>query len=232
MANINGDRDLAYIFRLCSFSIRVKDIFQAYSATSVGKTLSRVFSTASPGIRSLTLSMNLGADSRFKFTIPPSFVDSLDCLVLDREFGVHGLEHLLQLFPILSGLGVSVVCCESIPTTSDLVDKHCLKSANRLLTPLSKSLRVLNACGKRHFASFAGLDRTTCFMRPLAPELNHYRGLFVGLVDRLPALRTLRVSALSLAQVNENILALVESSADPDCMAHHLRRLRVQPLCD
>ncbi|KAJ2688453.1 hypothetical protein IWW39_002219 [Coemansia spiralis] len=163
MANINGDRDLAYIFRLRSFSIRVKDIFQAYNATSIGKTLSRVFSTASPGIRSLTLSMNLSADSRLKFMIPPSFVDSLDCLVLDREFGVHGLENLLQLFPNL--------------------------------------------------------------------KLNYYRGLFVGLMDRLPALRTLRVSALSHAQVNENILALVESSADPDCMAH-LRRLRVQPLCD
>ncbi|KAJ2024005.1 hypothetical protein IWW57_003896 [Coemansia sp. S610] len=175
--------------------------------------------------------MNLGADSRLKFMILPSFADSLDCLVLDGGFGAHGLEHLLQLFPNLSGLGVSVVCCESIPTTPDLIDKYCLKSANQLLAPLSKSLCVLNAYGKRHFASFAGLDCTTCFMRPLAPELNYYCGLLVGLIDLLPALCMLRVSALSLAQVNKNILALVESSANPDCMAH-LRRLRVQPLCD
>ncbi|KAJ2755354.1 hypothetical protein GGI19_001706 [Coemansia pectinata] len=83
LANVNGDWDLADIYRLRSFSIRIVDAIQDYCDTDIGKPLSAVFSTASPSLRYLTLSMNLSINSRLLFNASPSFADNLDCLTLD-----------------------------------------------------------------------------------------------------------------------------------------------------
>ncbi|KAJ2877991.1 hypothetical protein H4R27_005993, partial [Coemansia aciculifera] len=72
LANVNGGWDLADIYRLRSFSIRIVDAIQDYCDTDIGKPLSAVFSTASPSLRNLTLSMNLSINSRLLFNASPS----------------------------------------------------------------------------------------------------------------------------------------------------------------
>ncbi|KAJ2832166.1 hypothetical protein FBU31_002134 [Coemansia sp. 'formosensis'] len=198
-------------------------------ATDASETLSAVFATTNPNLQNLTLSMNLSTGSRLLLTTPPSFTNTLDSLTLDGEFGQTDIEHLLQVFPNLCYLSVCVICCEPIFSSADLVDRYKLKTSKHLLKPFSSSLRVLNAYGKRNFANFTGLDCTAKFMRLLAPELNHYRGLLIDLVLGLPALDTLRTGALSLVGVKESIRALIETDVGLDYLGH-LQRLRVQSL--
>ncbi|KAJ2840486.1 hypothetical protein FBU31_000377 [Coemansia sp. 'formosensis'] len=238
MANFNDNWDLADFYRLHSLSIRIMTAMGTYDAhygddgnyaTDASETLSAVFATTNPSLQNLTLSMNLSTGSRLLLTTPPSFANTLDSLTLDGEFGQSDIEHLLQLFPNIRYLSVCVICCEPIFSSAELVDRYRLKSPKQLLKPFSSSLRILNAYGKRNFANFTGLDCTAKFMRLLAPELNHYRGLLIDLVLGLPALDTLRTSTLSLVGVKESIRALIETDVGQDYLGH-LQRLRVQSL--
>ncbi|KAJ2872053.1 hypothetical protein H4R27_006686, partial [Coemansia aciculifera] len=97
------------------------------------------------------------------------------------------------------------------------------------LTPLNSSLRVLSAYGKRYFTGFKGSNCTAESKRLMAPELNHYRSMLVGLVCRLPAPDTLRVGTQSVDGVNESIGAIADTGVGQEHISH-LQRLKVQPL--
>ncbi|KAJ2817441.1 hypothetical protein FBU31_006227, partial [Coemansia sp. 'formosensis'] len=66
-------------------------------------------------------------------------------------------------------------------------------------------------------------------IREMESELDHYRGMLVGLVCCLPALDMLRVSSQSVDGVVESIAAIADTKVSLeyiDC----LQRLRVRPL--
>ncbi|KAJ2053318.1 hypothetical protein H4S04_000757 [Coemansia sp. S16] len=86
----------------------------------------------------------------------------------------------------------------------------------RAVEPRNSSLCVLNAYGMQYFSGYDDSIATSKCKRVMAPELNHYRSLLVGLVCRLPALEMLRVSAKSVEGVNESIGALIEVNACPE----------------
>ncbi|KAJ2880685.1 hypothetical protein H4R27_004571, partial [Coemansia aciculifera] len=192
------------------------------------KVLPTVLSTVRSKLQHLSLAMNLGRDTQLLFTAP-SFADSLTSLTLEGEYSQHDVEHLLQLFPNLRTLDVCAIVSEPIFTVPDLIDKyHCANSA-QTLTPLNTSLCVLSAYGQRYFSNRSCVDIIPESRRLMAPELHHYRGLLVGLVCRLPALDTLRVSAQSVDGVDESIRAIVDTNVSPEDIGH-LPRVRVRAL--
>ncbi|KAJ2073276.1 hypothetical protein GGH13_002113, partial [Coemansia sp. S155-1] len=74
----------------------------------------------------------------------------------------------------------------------------------------------IKARAVEYFSGYDDSIATSKCKRVMAPELNHYRSLLVGLVCRLPALEMLRVSAKSVEGVNESIGALIEVNACPE----------------
>ncbi|KAJ2426552.1 hypothetical protein GGF41_002008, partial [Coemansia sp. RSA 2531] len=98
----------------------------------------------------------------------------------------------------------------------DLVNEYHRLDMTQSLEPRNSSLCVLNAYGMQYFSGYDDSIATSKCKRVMAPELNHYRSLLVGLVCRLPALEMLRVSAKSVEGVNESIGALIEVNACPE----------------
>ncbi|KAJ2020388.1 hypothetical protein GGI14_000870 [Coemansia sp. S680] len=190
--------------------------------------LPTVLSTVRPKLQQLALAMNIRQDSRLRFTTP-SFAGNLVSLTLEGEYGQRDVEHLLQLFSNLQTLEICIIVSGPIFTVPDLIDEYCRANTAKTLTPLNTSLRVLNAYGQRYFSSRYGMDLIPESKRLMAPELNHYRGLLIGFVCRLPALDMLRVSSQSVEGVNEGICAIVGTNVGLEHV-DHLHHLRVRAL--
>ncbi|KAJ2421494.1 hypothetical protein GGF41_003849 [Coemansia sp. RSA 2531] len=190
--------------------------------------LPTVLSTVHPKLQQLALAMNIRQDSRLRFTTP-SFAGNLVSLTLEGEYGQRDVEHLLQLFPNLQTLEICIIVSGPIFTVPDLIDEYCRANTAKTLTPLNTSLRVLNAYGQRYFSSRYGIDLIPESKRLMAPELNHYRGLLIGFVCRLPALDMLRVSSQSVEGVNKGICAIVGTNVGLEHV-DHLHHLRVRAL--
>ncbi|KAJ2860348.1 hypothetical protein GGH94_005568 [Coemansia aciculifera] len=101
-----------------------------------------------------------------------------------------------------------------------IIDKDHRLDTAQSLTPLNSSLRVLSAYGKRYFTGFKGSNCTAESKRLMAPELNHYRSMLVGLVCRLPAPDTLRVGTQSVDGVNESIGAIADTGVGQEHISH------------
>ncbi|KAJ1890762.1 hypothetical protein LPJ71_007858, partial [Coemansia sp. S17] len=190
--------------------------------------LPTVLSTVHPKLQQLALAMNIRQDSRLRFTTP-SFAGNLVSLTLEGEYGQRDVEHLLQLFSNLQTLEICIIVSGPIFTVPDLIDEYCRANTAKTLTPLNTSLRVLNAYGQRYFSSRSGMDLIPESKRLMAPELNHYRGLLIGFVCRLPALDMLRVSSQSVEGVNEGICEIVGTNVGLEHI-DHLHHLRVRAL--
>ncbi|KAJ2877012.1 hypothetical protein GGH93_000276 [Coemansia aciculifera] len=185
-----------------------------YDATVINK----VLSTACPGLQHLALAVIIDKDSQLSFPAPP-FADSLRSLTLEGEYGQRDVEHMLRLFPNLRKLDVCVI----------LADEYCRLDTVQSLTPLNSLLGVLSAYDERYFTGFGGTNCIVESKRVMAPELNHYCGMLIGLVCRLPALDGLRVCAQSVDGVNESIGAIADTGVGQEHISH-LQRLIVRPL--
>ncbi|KAJ2020395.1 hypothetical protein GGI14_000877 [Coemansia sp. S680] len=172
--------------------------------------------------------MNIRQDLELLF-MEPSFAGNLVSLTLEGEYGQRDVEHLLQLFPNLQTLEICIIVSGPIFTVPDLIGEYCRANTAKTLTPLNMSLRVLNAYGQRYFSSRYGIDLIPESKRLMAPELNHYRGLLIGFVCRLPALDMLRVSSQSVEGVNKGICAIVGTNVGLEHV-DHLHHLRVRAL--
>ncbi|KAJ2075765.1 hypothetical protein GGH13_000386 [Coemansia sp. S155-1] len=110
-----------------------------------------------------------------------------------------------------------------------IIDEYQCTNAAKTLLPLNRSLRVLEAYGKRCFSDYYLRNSTPKSKRLMAPELNHYCGMIVSLACCLPKLDTLQVSAQSVDSVTKGIDAIVSTNVGLEyigCLQH----LRVQPL--
>ncbi|KAJ1887833.1 hypothetical protein LPJ71_008635, partial [Coemansia sp. S17] len=172
--------------------------------------------------------MNIRQDLELLF-MEPSFAGNLVSLTLEGEYGQRDVEHLLQLFSNLQTLEICIIVSGPIFTVPDLIGEYCRANTAKTLTPLNMSLRVLNAYGQRYFSSRYGIDLIPESKRLMAPELNHYRGLLIGFVCRLPALDMLRVSSQSVEGVNKGICAIVGTNVGLEHV-DHLHHLRVRAL--
>ncbi|KAJ2859345.1 hypothetical protein GGH94_006154 [Coemansia aciculifera] len=216
--------NLSIFRRLRSPSVRLTSAIDVDGLTRVNKALS----TVRPTLQRLTLAMNLKMSSQLRFSVL-SFSDSLISLTLESEFGQHDVEHFLQLFPNLRRLRVCAIFSEPGFSQSELIDKYRCANATQSLMPINSLLRVLEAYGVRYFSGYDGWNCIPGSKRLMAPELDHYRGMLIGLVCRLPTLEALRVGAKSLDGVNECIRVFLESNIAPEHI-DFLRRLRIQPL--
>ncbi|KAJ2810090.1 hypothetical protein H4S07_002872 [Coemansia furcata] len=222
--SVRAALDMTKFRALRSLSFRITGVMDLRQTTNINEALSDVFSTVAPSLQRLTLAMEIDKSLGLQFVTPP-FAENLRSLTLEGEYGQRDVVHILQLFPNLYRLDVCITVGEPITTVANLVDEYRRANTAQSLAPLNSSLRIMSAYVQRYFTE-PGRSYTR---HALAPGLDNYRGLLVGIVCRLPALVTLRVDAKSFDGVNESIHTLVDSSVGPehlDC----LRRLRVQPL--
>ncbi|KAJ2640975.1 hypothetical protein GGF44_002330, partial [Coemansia sp. RSA 1694] len=227
--SLNEGWDLTIFPGLRSLSFRITGTMSKQDTTRFNDTLSTILPTVSPNLQHLTLAMNLEEGSQLRLSTPPLLADSLSHLTLEGEYGQHDVEHLLQSFPNLRSLSVCAIVGEPASTVLELVDKHRCANTVQLLMPLNASLCVLNVHEKRYFSGYNGWNCIPGPKRPMAPKLSHCRGLLAGLICRLPALDTMRVSSHSVDGVNESIQAIVKSGVSPEHIAC-LQRLRVHSL--
>ncbi|KAJ2880681.1 hypothetical protein H4R27_004574 [Coemansia aciculifera] len=186
--------DLAKFHGLRSLGIRITDPLDLDDVAQINRALSATFSTVNPNLQHLTLAMSTdtGIDESLGLQLEaPPFAHSLRSLTLEGEYGQRDIEHLLQLFPYLHRLNVCAIVGEPITTVPNLVDEYCRANTSQSLTCFNSTLRVLNAYSLRFFTGTGGSDCVPLSGDMLDPELDNYRGLLVGLVCRLPALRTL-----------------------------------------
>ncbi|KAJ2056821.1 hypothetical protein GGI17_005988 [Coemansia sp. S146] len=188
----------------------------------------KVLSTIRSGLQHLSLVMNLSKDLPLRFSRLP-FANSLISLTLEGEHQQYDVEHLLQLFPNLQILSVCAIFSEPIFSVSKLIDEYHRAHTAQILPPLNTSLSVLEVYGKQYFLDYYVWSSTPMSKRLMAPELNHYRGIPIGLVCRLPALDTLRVGAQFVKGVNESIGAIVDTNVGQEYI-DRLKRPRVRPL--
>ncbi|KAJ1920427.1 hypothetical protein LPJ71_001428 [Coemansia sp. S17] len=223
-----GSLDLSKFHGLRSFAIRITEAMNLRETTNINEALSAIFSTVTPSLQHLTLAMDIDKSVGLQLGTPP-FADSLRSLTLEGEYGQRDVESLLQLFPYLRGVSVCAIVSEPIATVSNLVDEYRRANTTQLLTALNSSLRVLSVHDKRYYTGFGGSDRVSHRNHTLPLGLDNYRGLFVGLVCRLPALDRLRVASKYLDDINEIINALVDTNVSPE-HTDLFGRLRVQLL--
>ncbi|KAJ2054144.1 hypothetical protein H4S04_000198 [Coemansia sp. S16] len=209
---------------LRSLSLRFTSAISKDDTAGVSKALS----TVCPSLRHLTLALTVGKGLRLRFPRLP-FADSLTLLTLEGEHRQHDVEYMLQLFPNLRRLSVCVIFSEPIFSDSKLIDEYQRANAAKTLLSLNTSLRVLEAYGKRYFSDYYRRNSTPKSTRLMAPELNHYRSMIIGLVCRLRALDMLRVGAQSVDGVTKGIGAIVSTNVGLEYIGC-LQRLRVQPL--
>ncbi|KAJ2073630.1 hypothetical protein GGH13_001870 [Coemansia sp. S155-1] len=105
---------------------------------------------------------------------------------------------------------------ESIFNVPKLIDEYHCANIMLILITLNMSLRALKVCGHRYFSGYYVQNYTLMWKRLMAPELNHYLGMLIGLIGRLPALDTLRVNFQSVDGVNKSILAIVDTNIGPE----------------
>ncbi|KAJ2257542.1 hypothetical protein GGI13_000871 [Coemansia sp. RSA 455] len=209
-------------------SIVMPPSLDEYDSKHFIKVLPTVLSTVYSELQHLALAVNIRKDLELLF-MEPSFAGNLVSLTLEGEYGQHDVEHLLQLFPNLQILDVCIIVSEPIFTVPDLIDEYCRANTAQMLSPLNMSLCVLNAYGQHYFFGHCGLDIIPESKRLMAPELNHYCGLLIDFVCRLPALDMLRVSSQSVEGVNEGICAIVGTNVGLEYV-DHLHHLRVRAL--
>ncbi|KAJ2751407.1 hypothetical protein GGI19_004501 [Coemansia pectinata] len=222
--SFDASLNLSILSSLRNLSVQFSSSMDNYDATVINK----VLSTACPGLQHLALAVIIDKDSQLSFPAPP-FADSLRSLTLEGEYGQRDVEHMLRLFPNLRKLDVCVIVGDPILSVSELADEYCRLDTTQSLTPLNSSLGFLSAYDERYFTGFGGTNCTVESKRVMAPELNHYRGMLIGLVCRLPALAGLRVCAQSADGVNESIGAIADTGVGQEHISH-LQRLIVRPL--
>ncbi|KAJ2053484.1 hypothetical protein H4S04_000644 [Coemansia sp. S16] len=222
--SFQSDFDLSIFRGLRSLSLRFTSTISKDDTARVSKALS----TVCPSLKHLTLALTVGKSLRLLFPRLP-FADSLTLLTLEGEHRQHDVEYMLRLFPNLRRLSVCVIFSEPIFSDSRLIDEYQCANAAKTLPPLNTSLRVLEAYGKRYFSDYYRRNSTPKSKRLMAPELNHYRGMIVSLVCRLPALDMLRVGAQSVDGVTKGIGAIVSTNVGLEYIGC-LQRLRVQSL--
>ncbi|KAJ2814032.1 hypothetical protein H4S07_000201 [Coemansia furcata] len=218
--------DLSKFRFLRSLRIHIRNKKDYYSTTCIGETPLTILSTVHPNLQHLLLAMNLHMDTRLQFETP-SFANNLSSLTLEGEYGQHDVEPLLQLFPNLRALSVCAIVCEPIFTVPTLIDTYRQMCIKQTLTPINSSLCILEVYGQQYFSSYYSIDFIPWSRRLMAPVLNHYRGMLVGLVCRLPSLDAFRVGAQSVDGVNECIRAIVGTNVGPEHI-DHLKSLSVQ----
>ncbi|KAJ2820603.1 hypothetical protein FBU31_005173, partial [Coemansia sp. 'formosensis'] len=199
------DWNLSAFHFLRNLSIRIWHNMNKDITTCISKPLSTLFLTVHSNLQHLLLAMNLQVDTRLRFEAP-SFANNLSSLTLEGGYGQHDVEHLLQLFPNLRTLNVCTIVCGPIFTVPTLIDKYRQMCIKQTLTSINSSLCILEAYGQRYFSSYYSIDFIPWSRRLMAPVLNHYRGMLVGLVCRLPSLDAFRV-ALSLLTASMNAFA-------------------------
>ncbi|KAJ2886404.1 hypothetical protein H4R27_000695 [Coemansia aciculifera] len=222
--SFDASLNLSILSSLRNLSVQFSSSMDNYDATVINK----VLSTACPGLQHLALAVIIDKDSQLSFPAPP-FADSLSSLTLEGEYGQRDVEHMLRLFPNLRKLDVCVIVGDPILSVSELADQYCRLDTVQSLTPLNSLLGVLSAYDERYFTGFGGTNCTVESKRVMAPELNHYCGMLIGLVCRLPALDGLRVCAQSVDGVNESIGAIADTGVGQEHISH-LQRLIVRPL--
>ncbi|KAJ2053250.1 hypothetical protein GGI08_004846 [Coemansia sp. S2] len=172
--------------------------------------------------------MNLCRNSQLRHA-KPSLSDSLILLTLDGEYNQHDVEHLLRLFSSLRTSAVCAIFSEPIFNVPKLVEKHHCANLMQTMVTLNMPLRALKVCGHRYFFGYCVQNYTLMWKRLMAPELNHYQGMLIGLISCLPALDTLRFNAQSVDGINKSTLAIVDTNIGPENI-DRLQCLRVQSL--
>ncbi|KAJ2878916.1 hypothetical protein H4R27_005587 [Coemansia aciculifera] len=221
---INYGLDLSIFRGLRSLSIRYTTSMDHHSISRVNSALSKVC----PSLQHLTLGMTIHKNRQFRFTVS-SFADSLVSLTFEGEYGRRDVEHFLQLLPNMRRLSVCAILSEPLFSASKAANKHRLMCSKPSWKPVNSLLRVLGAYGKRYFSDYDGWNSFPESRRLMIPELDHYRGILVSLVCRLPALDMLRVGSQSVYGVNESTSAIIDTNVGPRRIGR-LKRLRVRPL--
>ncbi|KAJ2810145.1 hypothetical protein H4S07_002840, partial [Coemansia furcata] len=216
--------DLSVFSDLRRLSLRYITTMHTYSKDEIDG----VFSTVCSSLQHLTIAIDLGKYSQLNFS-KPLFADSLVSLTLEGELRQHEMEYILPKFPNLRTFSVCAIFCEPIFSVPELVTTYRCMSAKHTFTSLNSSLRILEVYGKRYFTGYDGWNCIPKPQRIMAPELDHYRGMLVSFVCRLPALDMLRVGAQSVDGVNESIGAIVDTKVGPKHI-RQLKHIRVRPL--
>ncbi|KAJ2696667.1 hypothetical protein H4218_004445 [Coemansia sp. IMI 209128] len=187
-----GDLDLFNFHFLHTLSIRVTLDGRPREVTCANTGLSSMLPTVTQSLRHLKLAMNMSKNSRLLFAVPPFANNlSLSLLMLEGEYGLQDVEHMLRLFPSLQELGVCAIVSKPTFFVPDLIDWYRSAATNHSLKPLNSLLRVLSAHGQRYFTGVGDLVCVSKTKRLMAPELNPYRGMLVDFVCRLPVLEAL-----------------------------------------
>ncbi|KAJ2689640.1 hypothetical protein IWW39_001346 [Coemansia spiralis] len=185
-----GDLDLFNFHFLHTLSIRVTLDDRPRKVTCANTGLSSTLPTVTQSLRHLKLAMNTSKNSRLLFAAPP-FANSLSSLMLEGEYGLQDVEHMLRLFPNLQELGACAIVSKPTFFVPDLIDRYRSTATNHSLKPLNSLLRVLSAHGQCYFTGVGDLVCVSKTKRLMAPELNPYRGMLVDFVCRLPVLEAL-----------------------------------------
>ncbi|KAJ2745605.1 hypothetical protein GGI20_002040 [Coemansia sp. BCRC 34301] len=207
---ITDDLDPTAFDKLQSLSIRHLDAVDDSDEPHINGSLSQIFSTASPGLQSMSLMLYMYYLFRLS-RVRPAFAESLSTLTFEGHIFVECAALLLPQLTSMQRLNI-FECVTRRMLVSHVVDAYKQGGRQASMRWLNKSVRRARSERLQQPAELSRWNIATDEPHSKVGEVEMHCGLLLDLVCRLPSLETLLMSDRAIDGMKKCIGTLTKAN--------------------